>query len=158
MTLDGIDSKLIHHLMAHGRATWAELAILVGLSAPATADRVRRLEERGLIVGYAALAAPEALGLGLTAFVAVSLARPTDRAPFLDLVAALPEIQECHHIAGDDDYLLKLRCASTRQLDHLLSDRLKALDGVVRTRTTIVLTTLKETVALPLPPEDDRGP
>jgi Lrp/AsnC family leucine-responsive transcriptional regulator len=136
--------------MAQGRRTWADLAADLGLSAPAAADRVRRLEERGVIRGYAALVDPAAVGCDLTAFVAVTLERPADRAAFLALVAGLPEVQECHHTAGDDDYLLKVRCAHTRDLDRVLSLELKSLPGVVRTRTTIVLSTLKETPVLPV--------
>ena len=139
----------IDYLMANGRATWAELASVLGLSAPAAADRVRRLEERGVITGYAARVNPEAIGLGLTAFIAVTLERPAHRAAFLERVRALPEVQECHHVAGDDDYLLKVRCASARDLERIVSDELKGLDGIARTRTTIVLSTSKETVTLP---------
>src|SRR6187551_3352489 len=98
--MDNLDYKAIAELMAQGRRTWADLAADLGLSAPAAADRVRRLEERGVIRGYAALVDPAAVGCELTAFVAVTLARPADRAPFLALVARLPEVQECHHTAG----------------------------------------------------------
>ncbi len=153
--MDALDSKILRHLMKHGRASWAELATTLGLSPPATADRVRRLEERGVIRGYAALVAPEAVGRVLTAFVAVTLRGPEARVAFLALVAELPAVQECHHIAGDDDYLLKVRCGGTRDLEELVSDRLKGLPGVARTRTTVVLSTAKETPALPLPPVAD---
>ncbi len=148
--MDNLDYKVVQELMAQGRLTWADLAASLGLSAPAAADRVRRLEERGVIRGYAALVDPLAVGCDLTAFVAVTLERPADRASFLELVARLPEVQECHHTAGDDDYLLKVRCAHTRDLDRVLSTELKSLPGVVRTRTTIVLSTLKETPILPV--------
>ncbi|MBD2104717.1 Lrp/AsnC family transcriptional regulator [Leptolyngbya sp. FACHB-261] len=161
MLLETIDLKAIRQLMTQGRTTWAELAGVLGLSAPAAADRVRRLEERGVIRGYAALIQPEAVGYDLTAFVAVTLERPEHRAAFLQLIQNLPEVQECHHIAGDDDYLLKVRCLNTRDLERLVSDQLKGLSGIVRTRTTIVLSTLKETPALPLPspnsPSGDRN-
>lgn len=151
--MDEIDYKALRHLMAQGRASWAELAGVLGLSAPAAADRVRRLEERGVIRGFAALVDPEAVGSGLTAFLAVTLERPEHRAAFLQRVQQLPEVQECHHVAGDDDYLLKVRCRGTRDLERLVSDDLKALPGVHRTRTTVVLSTSKETCVLPLPPE-----
>ncbi len=149
--------KAIAKLMLNGRATWAELAGALGLSGPATADRVHRLEERGIIKGYAALIEPEAVGCGLTAFVAVTLLHPEHRAPFLERINDLAEIQECHHIAGDDDYLLKVRCRGTRDLDRIISNHLKRLAGVIRTRTTIVLDTCKETPTLPIltdPPLD----
>ncbi len=148
--MDTIDLKIIQSLMSRGRVTWSELAATLDLSAPATADRVRRLEERGAVRGYAALVDPEAVGCGLTAFIAVTLERPEHRDPFLQRVLELSEIQECHHIAGDDDYLLKVRCHSTRDLEQIISERIKSLQGLVRTRTTIVLSTTKETPALPL--------
>jgi Lrp/AsnC family leucine-responsive transcriptional regulator len=144
-----LDSKAARLLMQHGRATWADLAQHLGLSAPAAADRVHRLEERGVIRGYAALVDPEAAGYPLTAFVAIALDRPDRRHAFLKRVAALPEVAECHHVAGDDDYLLKVRCRGTRDLDRLLVESLKAIPGV-RTRTTVVLATTKESVLVPL--------
>ncbi len=148
--MDETDSKILEHLMRDGRASWAELAAAVGLSAPGAADRVHRLEQRGVITGYAALVAPESVGGALTAFVAVTLEHPTYRAPFLQRVQAMPEVQECHHTAGDDDYLLKVRCASTRALETIVSEGIKGVDGIARTRTTIVLSTSKETVTLPI--------
>jgi len=145
-----LDSKALHVLMTHGRATWLELAEHLGVSAPAAADRVRRLEDRGVIRGYAALVDAEAAGCPLTAFVAVSLERPKHRARFLALVQKMPEIAECHHVAGDDDYLLKVRAQGPLHLDHILSSTLKSLPGIARTRTTIVLSTAKESVVVPL--------
>ena len=99
--------------------------------------------------GYAALVDPEAAGYPLSAFVAIALDRPERRAAFLKKIATLPEVAECHHVAGDDDYLLKVRCRGTRDLDRLLVESLKSIPGV-RTRTTIVLSTAKESVAIPL--------
>ncbi|NJO77886.1 MAG: Lrp/AsnC family transcriptional regulator [Cyanobacteria bacterium RM1_2_2] len=150
MSLDEIDSKVIQHLMAQGRITWSELASLLELSAPAAADRVRRLEERNVIQGYAAQINPEAVGCALTAFIAVSLGQAEHRAAFLQKVGELPEIQECHHVTGEDDYWLKVRCRHTKDLERLVSEELKGLAGVLKTRTTIVLSTAKETTALPL--------
>jgi Lrp/AsnC family leucine-responsive transcriptional regulator len=137
--------------MSQGRMTWAELATLLGLSAPAAAERVRQLEAKGVIRQYTALLNAEALGYPLVAFVSVVLEHPQHRTAFLDLIRTLPEVQECHHVAGEDDYLLKVRCRSTKHLEWLLNERLKALDGVSRTRTTIALNTVKETGAVPLP-------
>lgn len=145
MELDDLDIKTISLLCQRGRMTWAELASQLGLSAPAAADRVKRLEERGVITGYSALLDAEALGLGLTAFIAVTLDHPHHRQGFLAAVRAAAEILECHHVTGDDDYLLKVRCGHTRALEALITDRLKAIAGVVKTRTLIVLSTVKET-------------
>ncbi|MNI41022.1 Leucine-responsive regulatory protein [compost metagenome] len=152
--VDSLDYKIIKALMANGRMTWAELAGVLGLSSPAAADRVRRLEEQGVITGYTALIDAESAGYGLAALIAVSLERPAHRQPFLDLIHKLPEIQECHHTAGDDDYILKVRCRGTRDLDRLISEELKSLPGIVRTKTTIILGTVKETPNIPLPPGD----
>jgi Lrp/AsnC family transcriptional regulator, leucine-responsive regulatory protein len=155
--LDELDLKALRLLMEKGRATWAELAQMLGLSAPAAAERVRRLEERGIIRGYAAIADPDALGLMLTAFVAVTLERPEHRTPFLEYVDRTPHILECYHIAGEHDYLLKVRCATTRELDDLIGDGVKGLPGISRTQTTIVMRTRKETVALPLERVEEKG-
>ena len=149
--LDNFDSKAIAKLMANARTTWAELGACLGLSAPAAAERVRKLEERGVIRGYAALVDPEALGCGLAAFVEVTLERPEHRAAFLAKVHGTPEILECHHLAGDDDYCLKIRCSGARRLEQLISEDLKALPGLARTRTTVILSTVKETPGLPVP-------
>lgn len=147
--MDAIDIAILRRLMERARTTWAELGSLLGLSAPTAADRVRKLEDAGVIRGYAALVDPDAAGCGLGAFVSVSLERADDRAAFLDLVRAQPEILECCHIAGAEDYVLKIRCADTRELERLISDRLKSVPGV-RTRTGVILSTVKETHILPV--------
>jgi len=143
--------KAVERLQVMGRESWATLGVALGMTGPAAAERVRRLEADGVIRGYAALVDPDAVGAGLTAFVSVTLERPGNRAAFLRRVSRLTAIQECHHVAGDYDYLLKVRCAGTADLDRILTDELKAVPGVVRTRTTVVLRTLKESVIVPLP-------
>jgi Lrp/AsnC family leucine-responsive transcriptional regulator len=150
-----MDVKAVARLQAAGRESWTRLGELLGVTGPAAADRVRRLEERGVIRGYAALLDPESVGARLTAFVAVTLEHPKYRRAFLKRVEGLAEVQECHHVAGDDDYLLKVRCSGTAHLDRVLSEELKGVPGVLRTRTTIVLGTVKETTVLPLPDEEE---
>jgi Lrp/AsnC family transcriptional regulator, leucine-responsive regulatory protein len=147
--MNSVDFKVLVELMNNGRITWAELASRLGLSSPATAERVRRLEEQGVIKGFTALIEPEAVGCSLTAFVAITLEHPKHRNSFLMKVSEMDEIQECHHIAGDDDYFLKIRCRGTRDLEHIISNQIKSIPGVTRTRTTIVLNTYKETPRLP---------
>lgn len=149
--MDYVDNKVLTALMGDGRMTWADLAELTGLSAPAVAERVRRLEERGVIRGYAALINGSQVGAHMTALVAVTLDGPGARDGFLQMVSDTVEIQECHHTAGEDDYLLKVRCGGTADLERLLSDVLKGVPGVARTRTTIVLSTVKDSVVVPLP-------
>jgi len=148
--LDTLDRKALHLLMRQGRATWAELGQLLGLSAPSAADRVRKLEEAQVITGYAALLDPTAVGYPLTAFIFVTLANSRNRAAFLRAIAKMEQVSECHHIAGDDDYLLKVRCRTTANLDQLLAKELKDKLGVARSRTTIVLATAKESVQIPI--------
>lgn len=150
---DSYDLNIIRHLQDNARITWAELAQRLGLSAPAAAERVRKLEEQKAIKGYSAMIDPEALGFSLTAFIAVSLDSPKSRQSFLDFISGSAEVQECHHMAGDDDFLLKVRCTGTRHLEHLITERLKALPGIARTRTMIALSTLKETASLPVHPD-----
>ncbi len=148
--MDAIDLQIIRLLTEYGRMTFSELAERVGLSGPSTADRVRRLEERGVIAGYHAVVDPASIGLGLTAFVAVTLSSPAGRERFLEALSALPQVVECHHIAGDDDYLLKVHTAGTSGLESLVSDGLKAVPGVARTRTTVVLSSPYERALAPM--------
>ena len=147
--LDETDHKILWRLMREGRITWSELGGYLGLSAPAAADRVRRLEEKGVIKGYAAQVDAEVI-CGVAAFVSVTLDHPDSREAFLQIVHRLDAIQECHHVAGEGDYVLKVRCRSLRELESLISVTLKGLRGVIKTQTTIVLSTVKETAVLPL--------
>jgi Lrp/AsnC family leucine-responsive transcriptional regulator len=148
--INSLDLKIIAHLMKQGRSTWAELGGILGLSAPAAAERVRKLEESGVIRGYTALIDPEQVGFGLAALVSVTLDRPEHRDKFLAEVQNMAEILECHHVAGEEDYILKVRCSGTRYLERLISDEIKAIPGVLKTKTTVILSTVKETPALPL--------
>jgi Lrp/AsnC family transcriptional regulator, leucine-responsive regulatory protein len=148
--MDSLDRKALAFLMKNGRASWADLGQHLGLSAPSAADRVRKLEQSGVIRGYAPILGAESLGYPLVAFVSVTLGGHRNRSAFLRAIDKLEEVSECHHVAGDDDYLLKVRCRGTRDLDRLLARELKDRIGVAKTRTTIVLSTAKETVRVPL--------
>ncbi|MBP2640978.1 MAG: transcriptional regulator, AsnC family [Firmicutes bacterium] len=147
--MDNVDLKAIKQLMKQARTTWAELGALLGLSAPAAADRVHKLEVAGVIKGYSALVDPDAIGCGLAALISIIIEDPDQRANLLRKVDELPEIQECHHVAGDVDYILKVRCAGTRDLERLISKEIKSLSGI-KTRTMVILSTIKETPILPL--------
>jgi Lrp/AsnC family transcriptional regulator, leucine-responsive regulatory protein len=148
--LNSLDMKAVKFLLRNGRASWADLGKQLGLSAPAAADRAHRLEQRGVIRGYAALVDPASVGYPLTAYVSVTLSSHGKRAAFLGAIEKMEQVAECHHVAGDDDYLLKVRCRGTQDLDHLLATELKGKLGVARTRTTIVLSTAKESVRVPI--------
>lgn len=147
--MDNNDSKVIKQLMEKGRSTWAELGTLLDLSAPAAADRVHKLEDSGIIKGYSALIDPDAIGCGLAALISVIIEQPEQRINLLRKVDELSEILECHHVAGDVDYILKVRCTGTRDLERLVSKEIKSLPGI-KTRTMVILSTLKETPILPL--------
>jgi Lrp/AsnC family leucine-responsive transcriptional regulator len=156
--MNSLDYKIIDRLTKQGRSTWAELGSIFRLSAPAVADRVHKLEESGVIKGYTAIVDPVNVGLGIAAFISVTLDRPEQRRQFLDQIQNMAEIMECHHIAGEEDYVLKVRCPDTKRLEYLISDEIKAIPGVLKTRTTIILSTIKETSVLPLksPTEDSK--
>lgn len=149
--LDEVDCAILTALVENSRISWAALAEEVGMSAPSTTERVRKLESLGVIEGYTARLNADSLGYGLLAFVAVGLSQPKYHSGLLDWVQATPEVQECHVIAGDYDYLLKVRCSDTESLERLLREELRANDGVTGTRSTIVMTTCKETATIPLP-------
>lgn len=113
-------------------------------------ERIKKLEAAGLIRGYHALLSSKELGLGLVAFVFV---RADDKAGELavgDCLAQIPEVQEVHHVAGEDCYLAKVRAKDTEALGRLLRERFAGIEGVRSTRTTIVLNTLKESVEIPV--------
>ena len=144
------DLKIIKQLMRYARTTWAELGTLLHLSAPAVAERVHKLVETGVIKGYTALIDPEKIGYGLAALIFVTLERPNFRDSFLERMQNLAEIQECHHITGEEDYVLKVRCTGTGDLERLISEEIKSLEGVMKTKTMIILSTVKETTMLPV--------
>jgi Lrp/AsnC family transcriptional regulator, leucine-responsive regulatory protein len=134
--------KIVSLLARDGRMSFTELARRTGLSVSAAQQRVRRLEERGLISGYAALIKAEAAGLPLTAFVSIKPfdASAPDDAP--ERLAHLTAIEACYSVAGDENYILKVRVASPGALENLLQE-IRSAAGV-STRTTIVLSTAYE--------------
>lgn len=148
--MDDFDRKIVSHVQVSGRASVAEIARVCGLSVSTANDRLRRLQERGVITGWSARVDPEALDLGLLAFMFVEIDRPGHNASFLAAAAALPEVLDLHHVTGEWSYLLKLRARDTRALEALISDRIKALPGVVRSLTHIALSSAKENGPLPV--------
>ena len=137
--MEEIDRKILSLLTGDGRMSFTDLARQTGLSVSATHQRVRRLERRGLIRGYAAVINPADAGLPLTAFVSI---KPFDPAAADDAprrLAHLAAIEACHSVAGEENYILKVRVASPGDLENLLSE-IRAV-AKVSTRTTIVLST-----------------
>ena len=149
--LDERDAKILEILQKDGRTTNVELARAVELTPSATLERVRKLEERGLIKGYTALLDPHALGLGLVAFIFLRVEDPDDLVYNAEEeLAALPSVLELHHLAGEDCFLLKVRARDTDDLYRFLRDELGRFKAIRSTRTTIVLKTVKESTGLPL--------
>jgi len=133
------DRAILSALAGDGRQSYTDLAEKVGLSVSAVHQRVRRLEQRGVIRGYTAVLDNEALGLPLTAFVAIRPIDPSQPDDAPERLADLPEIESCYSVAGDDFYLLLVRVASPADLERLLQEIRKAAN--VATRTTVVLST-----------------
>ena len=149
--IDETDLQILHKLQENARETQAEIARTVGLAPSAVLERIRKLEARRIIRGYAAQVDPAALGQGMLAFVAVRSAEgPSDDSVARQL-GDLPEVLEVHHVAGDDCYLVKVRTRSSEHLGTLLRTQIGKIPGVRSTRTTIVLETMKETSRLTIP-------
>jgi Lrp/AsnC family leucine-responsive transcriptional regulator len=147
--MDAVDGEIIELLQRDARRTQADIAQRVKLSQPAVAERIKKLEERGLIVGYTARVDHTQLGKDITAFVGVGISHPKYFEGFAKRVAALDEILEAHRVAGRDSYLLKIRTTNTRTLDDILVHVLRTIPGVTRTETTVVLASIKEETFVP---------
>ena len=138
--VDPVDRSLLAALRANARATYAELARVVGLSAPAVHDRVRRLEGAGVVTGYHAAVAPAALGLGVSALVGIYQRDDAEQDDVAERLAGVPEIEDCWFVAGDEAFIVKVRVPDVDALEQTLAS-LRRIPGVARTRTTVVLST-----------------
>jgi Lrp/AsnC family transcriptional regulator, leucine-responsive regulatory protein len=156
--IDETDRKILEILAHDARLSNAEVARRIGLAPSATYERIRKMEERGLIRGYATLIDPHAAGLGLLAFILVRDDERTGQTTTAQRVAEIPEVQEVHHVAGEDCMLVKVRVADTEALVRLLRERLGAIETIRSTRTIIVLDTVKESVGISLPNGKSGGP
>ncbi|GGC79034.1 Lrp/AsnC family transcriptional regulator [Undibacterium terreum] len=150
--MDNYDRSILKHLQDDGRMTNLQLAERIHLSAPQTLRRVRMLEERKIIRGYVAQVEAEAIGLGVTAFVNLSL----DREQFRNVrevernIMAFPDIIECHTISGDFDYILKVVAPDLKSLSQFLTDRLMQVPGVASLRSMICMEEIKPVSSLPI--------
>jgi Lrp/AsnC family transcriptional regulator, leucine-responsive regulatory protein len=138
--MDDVDRRLLDALRADGRASYAELGRLVGLSGPSVADRVARLESAGAITGYHAAVAPSAVGLGVTALVGIHQGDTGDMDDVAAMLEAVPEIEDCWFVAGEENFVVKVRVADVDALEQTIG-AIQRLPGVARTRTTVVLST-----------------
>jgi Lrp/AsnC family leucine-responsive transcriptional regulator len=152
--LDANDMQILNLLQGDGRIANAEIARQVGLAPSAVLERIRKMEERGVIEEYRARLSPKMLGCGLTAFTLVR-ANWLDSSSQAEALAKLPQVQEVHEVAGEDCFLIKLRVKDTDALARLLRDQIGSIPGVTSTRTTIVLSTFKETTEIPVGPREE---
>ena len=152
--LDKIDRKILRELQRDGRISYVDLAEKVGLSTSPCLERVRRLERAGYILGYTALLSPKELDANLLVFVEISLNYTSGDVfeQFREAVRQWPQILECHLVAGDFDYLLKIRIKNMASYRNLLGDILHTLPGVRDSRTLVAMETVCETTALVITP------
>lgn len=148
--IDGIDRKILEIMQDDGRVTNAEIARRIGMVPSAILERIRKLEDRGVIAGYTAKLNPTAIDKSLLAFVFVKADERVWQTGTGEALAEIPEVQEVHHIAGEDCFLVKIRARDTKSLGRLMRERFGAIDSIGSTRTTIVLETVKETTSLPI--------
>ena len=152
--INDIDKQILNILQQDARIANAEIARQVGLAPSAVLERIRKLEERGVIKGYETKLDAAQMDFGLTAFIAVrtnECCYETDK-----FLTEIPEVLEVHDVAGEDSYLLKVRVKDTEHLSRLMRERLKNVPNVASTKTTIVLQTIKETNALPIKVSEEK--
>jgi len=145
--LDPIDLKILFILQNDGRRRLADIADEVELSAPAVMERVKKLEASGVIRGYQALLDGKKVGKDITAFIGVSIGNQRDMDKFARQMMHYPDVLECHHVTGDESFMLKVKSANTGSLEKLLGE-IRSVEGVTRTVTRVVLSTTKEAQAL----------
>ena len=149
-TIDDTDLQILGILQGAARTSNAEIARQVNMVPSAVLERIRKLEEGGIICGYETRLNPEVFGLRLLAFVFVRTNDSTHSRRTEQVLAAIPEVQEVHHIAGEDCFIVKVRTSTPQALGRLLREKIGPLESVISTRTTIVLETQKESGLLPL--------
>ncbi|GAB3438136.1 Lrp/AsnC family transcriptional regulator [Phycicoccus ginsengisoli] len=137
--MEDLDRRIVDLLRSDGRMSYTDLGKAMGLSTSAVHQRVRRLEERGVITGYAAVVDPTALDLSLTAFISITPLDPAAPDDIPERLHGFPELEACHSVAGDENYILKARVRAPGNLEELLA-RIRATANV-STRTTVVLST-----------------
>lgn len=147
--LDETDIKILNHLQKDGRAQRNTIAEIVHLSVPSVSERMRKLEQRGLIAEYNAILDSKKFNFDITAFIFVEVDGSEKYNNFVNLVSEHPEVLECHSITGDGSHILKVRTKNTESFEKLLS-LIQSWEGVTRTRSNIVLSSFKETRTLPI--------
>ncbi len=148
--LDAMDRKILALLQTRARMSNAEVARQVGMVPSGTFERIRKLEDRGVIARYEARVNPVALGRGLLAFVFLRSKEQPGELGTAEELAKIPDVLEVHNIAGEDCFLLKVRARDPQDLARIIREKIGVIKSVTSTRTTIALETIKETSVLPL--------
>lgn len=151
--LDAIDHKLLDILQANGKITNAQLSKDVGLSPAPTLERVKKLEQSGIIQSYHAQVNREKVGLGVMTYVQVTLKghQKTIIEAFTNKINKVPEIIECHHVTGQCDFLLKVIAKDINHYQQLIMDTINEIEVVASTQTMVILQTMKNSKVLPVP-------
>lgn len=152
--LDSTDLQILRLLQEDGKISNADIARRMEMAPSAIFERMRKLEERGVIQGYDVRINPKAVGLGLLAFMFVRSNEIGTHHTVADALVAIPEVLELHHIAGEDCFLVKMRVEDTDHLAKILRERIGNIPSIISTRTTIVFETLKDSCCLPLRDEN----
>ena len=147
--LDIIDRKIVSILQTNGRSHLGQIAKSVDLSAPAIMERIKKLEARGIIKGYQAVLDGKKLGKDITGFISVSIGHQRHIATFSSHMLEQGDVQECHHVTGEESFILKVKCNDTTALERLLAE-IRSMEGVTHTVTKVVLSTLQETQRIQL--------
>ena len=150
MAIDDIDLRILDMLQRNGKLSQAKIAGAVGLTTPSVNERIKKMERHGMIRGFVALLDHEKMGFPLTAYVDVALEHPRFEKGFVDDLEKLLGVQECHYLAGEYAYRLKVKAVSPGALADFLQRRLMTIKGVTRARAQISLSSKKESTLLPL--------
>ena len=152
--IDHVDRHILSVLQENCKLSLAKIGERVGLSAPSVIERIKKLEEGGVIRGYTAILDARKLGKDITAFIGVSINHPKLIAKFETAIDGFEDIQECHHVTGEYTLLLKVKANNTSELEELIR-RIRSLEGVERTQTSVVLSTHTEGLWLALRPNTE---
>ncbi|HEY9165018.1 MAG TPA: Lrp/AsnC family transcriptional regulator [Candidatus Kryptonia bacterium] len=145
--LDPIDHRILEILQKNARTKLNEMAQQLGLTIPTISERIQKLEDRGIIKGYTAVLDAKRLGKDITAFITVSIDSSKHYQMFMERARETEEILECHSVTGEGSHLLKVRAENTNSLEKLLS-RIQSWPGVLSTKTSVVLSTIKESTVV----------
>ena len=151
ISLDDTDLRILGFLQPDSSLSNNELAKKIGMAPSAMLERVKKLEQKGVIAGYPTRISAEALDLKLLAFIFIRTSEGPGNIAVAKQLAKIPEVLELHHIAGEDCYLAKVRSSDPQALIHIMREKFSRIRHIISTKTTIVLETLKEDNLLPIP-------